>query len=324
MYCARNDMAENKRVIVTGGAGFIGSAYLNYAVPRYPAYSFLNIDALTYAGRLENIDVTNAPNYAFEKADIRETAELTRIFESFAPTDIIHFAAESHVDISIQNPGLFVETNVLGTHTLLLLAMKRGIRRFHHISTDEVYGSLAPDDQSSKEENALLPNSPYSASKAAAEALVRAYNKTYGLDTIITRSSNNYGPRQHEEKLIPLFITNLRAGKKVPVYGSGTNVRNWIYIDDNVRGVDSAFHNGKSGEVYNLGGNDELSNMELTRMLLDALGKDEDMIEHVPDRLGHDFRYSLNSSKARSELGWHPVTSLDEGLARTIEYYAGR
>jgi len=310
-----------RTILVTGGAGFIGSAYLNWAVRFYPTYSFVNIDALTYAGDLKNVAVGDRANYAFEKVNICDLARLEKIFKKYKPTDIIHFAAESHVDVSIANPDIFIETNVIGTHNLLLLAKRNSIKRFHHISTDEVYGSLDNKARSSRESDALAPNSPYSASKAGAEMLVRAYHETFGLDTIITRSSNNYGPRQHEEKLIPLFITNLLANKKVPLYGKGKNIRNWIYVDDNVNGIDKAFHRGRSGAIYNLGGGTEISNIELTRRLLGMMKKPTSLIEYVTDRLGHDFRYSLDSSKARKELGWKPQTSFEDGLTRTIAYY---
>ncbi|TSC87187.1 MAG: dTDP-glucose 4,6-dehydratase [Parcubacteria group bacterium Gr01-1014_8] len=321
MTATRNKFA--KRILVTGGAGFIGSNYLNWAVRKYPKYFFINVDALTYAGRIKNVQVESESNYTFEKADIRDLKTMERIFKKYRPTHIIHFAAESHVDVSISNPDIFIETNVIGTHNLLILAKKYQLKRFHHISTDEVYGSLAPHARSSKEDDGLFPNSPYSASKASAEMLVRAYNKTFGLDTVITRSSNNYGPFQYEEKIIPLFITHLLANKKVPLYGNGRNIRNWIYVEDNVEGINSAFHKGKSGEIYNLGGTTELSNIKLTTILLRALHKASRMITYVTDRPGHDVRYSLDSSKAKKQLGWKPRTSFAEGLKKTIEFYRG-
>ncbi len=312
---------RNKRVLVTGGAGFIGSNYLNWAVKKYPDYFFINLDLLTYAADLKNVRVSREKNYAFVKADIRDLSTIEKVFKKYKPTHVIHFAAESHVDISITNPDIFIQTNVIGTHNLLILAKRHGVKRFHHISTDEVYGSLPKKARSSREDDALEPNSPYSASKASAEHLVRAYHETYGLDTIITRSSNNFGPYQHKEKVIPLFITNLLANKKVPLYGSGNNIRNWIYVQDNVEGIDCAFHKGKSGETYNLGGTTELSNLKLTEVLLTLCGKKKNMINYVTDRLGHDFRYSLDSSKARKELGWKPRTSFKEGLKKTLAYY---
>src|SRR3990167_1088011 len=264
-------MKYNKRIIVTGGAGFIGSNYLNYAVRTYPHYRFVNVDALTYAGRLANIDVSKAKNYSFVKADIRNLAAMERIFMKHKPTHVIHFAAESHVDVSIKNPDIFIETNVVGTHNLLILAKRHSVQRFHHISTDEVYGS-----------------------------------------------------RQHEEKLIPFSITNLLARKKVPIYGNGKHVRSWLYVEDGVKGIDLAFNKGKSGEIYNIGGKDELSNNMVAYMLVRALGKDRSRIEYVEDRLGHDFRYALECSKARKVLGWKPQTPFASGLEKTIQYYRNK
>ena len=317
-------MKYNKRIIVTGGAGFIGSNYLNYAVRKYPHYRFVNVDALTYAGRLANIDVSKAKNYSFVKADIRNLAAMERIFRKHKPTHVIHFAAESHVDVSIKNPDIFIETNVVGTHNLLILAKRHSVQRFHHISTDEVYGSLKKNARPSKEEDTLAPSSPYSASKAGADMLVLAYNRTFGLDVVITRLSNNYGPRQHEEKLIPFSITNLLARKKVPIYGNGKHVRSWLYVEDGVKGIDLAFNKGKSGEIYNIGGKDELSNNMVAYMLVRALGKDRSRIEYVEDRLGHDFRYALECSKARKVLGWKPQTPFASGLEKTIQYYRNK
>ena len=316
-------MTENyeKAILVTGGAGFIGSNYLNTMVPRYSKYRFVNVDALTYAANPDNIKVAGLPNYTFVKADIRDTAALEKIFKEYSPTDIIHFAAESHVDNSIAGPRVFVETNILGTYNLLELARTNKLDRFHQISTDEVYGSLSLEDEPSHEESLLAPNSPYSASKAAADMLVRAYHKTFGLDTIITRASNNYGPFQHREKFIPLFITNLANGKKVPLYGEGTNIRDWLYVGDHVEGIDLAFHKGKAGEIYNLGGGVEFANIDIAKKLLVTMGLGEEMIERVTDRLGHDFRYALDCSKAERELGWKPTKEFEEGLKETVEFY---
>lgn len=313
---------QKKTIMVTGGAGFIGSNFLNYMVPKYPEYTFVNLDALTYAGNLENIKVTNAGNYLFEHTDIRDADATKEVYQKHSPTDVIHFAAESHVDNSIESPRVFIETNVLGTEILLELARECNINRFHYVSTDEVYGSLSPNSPSSVENDSLHPNSPYSASKAAGELLVRAYHETYGLNTIITRASNNYGPNQHREKLIPLFIENISAGKKVPLYGSGKNIRNWIYVEDHVEGLDRAFHNGANGEIYNLGGTTEIENIALTKKILEMLGEDEHLVEYVPDRPGHDFRYSLDSTKAARDLAWTPKTTFEEGLTKTVSHYS--
>ncbi|MBI3573430.1 dTDP-glucose 4,6-dehydratase [Candidatus Kaiserbacteria bacterium] len=314
-------MTYTKTLLVTGGAGFIGSNYLNLTVPRYPQYRFVNVDLLTYAADLKNLGVEDAENYSFEKADIRDHAAIEKIFNTYAPTDLIHFAAESHVDNSIESPRVFVETNVLGTEILLELAREYGLKRFHYISTDEVYGTLALDSRSSVESDALAPNSPYSASKAAGEMLVRAYHETYGMDTLVTRGSNNFGPHQHKEKFMPLFIANFLSGKKVPLYGTGKNTRNWIYVSDHVEGIDTAFHKGKSGEIYNIGGATELENSVVARMLAKEIGALEDLIELVKDRPGHDLRYSLDSSKAEKEFGWKPKISFEQGLKKTIKYY---
>ncbi len=314
-------MKYEKVILVTGGAGFIGSNYLNFAVPKYPNYQFVNLDSLTYAANLNNVTVAASPNYAFAKADIRDAGKLADIFEQYKPTHIIHFAAESHVDNSITGPNIFVETNVLGTQNLLECARKNAVKRFHLVSTDEVYGSLAPDAKASTEADVLLPNSPYSASKAAADLLVRSYHKTFGLDTVTTRASNNYGPNQHHEKLIPRFITNLLQGKKVPLYGNGKNVRDWIHVSDHVTGIDRVFRDGKPGEVYNLGGGNEIENIDITKKLIALAGRDEDAIEYVTDRLGHDIRYALDSSKATRELDWKPLKDFEQGLKETFEYY---
>lgn len=313
---------HNKTILVTGGAGFIGSHYLNTAVPRYPRYRFINADALTYAANPANIKVAQAPNYRFAQIDIRDRGAMERLFKECAPTHIIHFAAESHVDNSIGQPQAFIETNIIGTQVLLDLARAHGIRRFHQISTDEVYGSLAEGVSPVTEEAHLLPNSPYSASKAAGDLLVRAYHKTYGLDTVITRSSNNYGPHQHTEKLIPRFMTALMRGEKVPLYGNGLNMRDWIYVGDHIEGIDRAFHKGKSGEIYNLGGNNELRNVEITNLLLAMSGSGKEMIEHVADRPGHDFRYAIDSNKAKMELNWKPAMDFTQGMQATWDYYA--
>ncbi len=310
-----------KTLLITGGAGFIGSNYLNKFVPQYPDYTFVNIDALTYAGNLKNIRVSDALNYIFEKADIRDRDALEEIFKKYSPAGIIHFAAESHVDFSIMNPDLFVETNVNGTHNLLLLAKKYGVGRFLQVSTDEVYGALDANGSPFIEETPLAPNSPYSASKAAAEFLARAYHKTFGLNAVTTRCSNNYGPNQDATKLIPLFITKLLAGEQVPLYGEGKNVRDWLYVEDHIDAIDLVFHKGAAGEIYNIGGNNEIENIEITKTLITLAGRDESAIKRVPDRLGHDFRYAINSSKIQKDLGWSPKKTFDEGVRETFEFY---
>lgn len=310
-----------KTFLVTGGAGFIGSNYLNKFVPKYPEFLFVNADALTYAGDLKNVHVFKAPNYVFEKIDIRALDQLEKVFKKYTPTEIIHFAAESHVDFSISNPSLFVETNVNGTHNLLLLAKKYGVERFLQVSTDEVYGTLEAGDQPFTETTLLAPNSPYSASKAAAEFLARSYHKTFGLDIVITRCSNNYGPNQDKTKLIPLFITKLLVGEEVPLYGKGKNIRDWLHVEDHVDALDLVFHKGASGEIYNIGGNCEIENIEIAKKLIALAGRDESAIKRVPDRLGHDFRYAIDCSKIRRELGWSPKKTFEEGLRGTFEFY---
>ncbi|MDE2218370.1 MAG: dTDP-glucose 4,6-dehydratase [Patescibacteria group bacterium] len=317
-------MKYKKKILVTGGAGFIGSNYLNKYVAQYPNYFFINADTLTYAANPRNIKIKGKKNYIFKKADIRNLFLLEKIFEYFKPTDVIHFAAESHVDFSIANPGIFVETNVNGTNNLLLLSKKYEIDRFHQISTDEVYGSLDSKDKPFTRNSPLKPNSPYSASKASADLLVRAYNKTFGLNTVITRCSNNYGPRQDKSKLIPKFINNLLSGKKVPLYSKGENIRDWIYVEDHIDAIDLVFHKGKTGEIYNIGGDCELTNMGITKKILKLMGRDESFIESVTDRLGHDFRYAIDNTETSSELGWKPKINFDDGIKMTLEYYRGR
>ena len=314
-------MKYKKIILVTGGAGFIGSNYLNKFVPKYKNYFFINLDALTYAGNLNNIKIKNAKNYTFEKIDIRDIKSLNKNFSKYHPTDIIHFAAETHVDFSIQNPAIFIETNINGTNNILMLAKEYKINRFCQISTDEVYGQLKSKRGKFKETDKLDPSSPYSASKAAADLLVNAYHKTFGLNTVITRSSNNYGPNQDTSKLIPKFITNLLKNEKVPLYASGQNIRDWIYVEDNVRAIDLVFHKGRSGEVYNIGGQCEKTNLEITKILLKLLDKDESFIERVGDRPGHDFRYALDVSKICRELGWRPKYNFQQGIKKTVEFY---
>ncbi len=316
-----NRLKFQKTIFVTGGAGFIGSAYLNKYVPIYKHYRFVNIDCLTYAGDKRNITVSHCLNYLFEKVNIGDVKKLEKLFIKYKPTDIIHFAAESHVDASIKNQNIFINTNILGTYNLLTLARKYGVNRFHMISTDEVYGSLGRDDASFTEASLLAPNNPYSASKASAEFMVRAYNKTFGLNTVITRSSNNYGPNQDTTKFIPLFINNLLAGKKLPLYGSGENIRNWLYVEDNISAIDLVFHKAGGGSIYNISGNCELTNINVTKKLIALAGKTEKEIQHVEDRIGHDFRYALNSSKIKQDLCWQPKINFDAGIRKTFLFY---
>jgi dTDP-glucose 4,6-dehydratase len=321
----------SRRIIITGGAGFIGSNLLLYLVPKYPDYLFINIDCLTYAGNLSNLKlIEGGPNYCFEKIDICKFEELKQCFEKYQPDGLIHLAAESHVDRSITGPADFVQTNILGTFNLLELA--RGLLssgksfRFHHISTDEVFGSLGNAGHFT-EETPYRPNSPYSATKAGSDHLVRAYYKTYGLDTVTTNCSNNYGPYQFPEKLIPLMIRNAGLGLPLPVYGDGRNIRDWLYVEDHCRAIDLVFHRGKSGETYNIGGHNEIENIELVqiicKILNDKIGGEpkEKLITFVKDRPGHDRRYAIDASYIEKTLGWKPIFTFEEGIAKTVEWY---
>lgn len=309
-------------ILVTGGAGFIGSNFIRYFLKRYADSSVLNLDKLTYAGNLANVsEFEGDPRYQFVRGDIAEPEVLASVFTQRFDA-IIHFAAETHVDRSIADAKDFVRTNVQGTYTLLEAARRHCIPRFVHVSTDEVYGSLGP--QEIADERALLqPNSPYSASKAASDLLVRSYCRTYGLPAIITRCSNNYGPFQFPEKLVPLMITNALEGKRLPVYGDGLNERDWIFVEDHCAALDRVLHSGQPGEIYNIGSGRPISNLVMVRTLLQILGETEDLIEFVTDRPGHDRRYALSTSKISSELGWTAVVALEEGLARTVEWYRG-
>ena len=316
--------AFSKRILVTGGAGFIGSNYLNYAVKKYPRELFINVDALTYAGDLRNVLVHEKKNYAFEKADICDVAAMSSVFEKYQPTHIIHFAAETHVDQSIVNPSTCIKTNVEGTDTLLQLAREHRVARFHLISTDEIYGDLAKTGAPFTERSPYDPRNPYSASKAGAEMVFKAYQNTFALPGTITRSSNNYGPGQDATKLIPKFINNLLQGKKVPVYGKGAQIRTWLYVEDSVRAIDLVFRKGKDGEIYNIGGGEEYTNLEVTKKLLHLLKKSEGNIEYVADRPGHDFRYALSSKKIERELGWKPKVKFEDGIKKTVAFYKKR
>lgn len=305
------------RLLVTGGAGFIGSNFIRYMLGKYSDYEIINLDKLTYAGNLENlIDIEDDRRYTFVKGDICDKDVVEKTAEGCDA--IINFAAETHVDRSIIDAGSFVETDVQGTYRLLEAARKLDISKYFQISTDEVYGSI--EEGSFKEGDLLEPNSPYSASKAGAELLLRSYQVTYGLPTLVTRSSNNYGPYQYPEKVIPLFITNLIEEKTVPLYGDGLNVRDWLYVIDNCEAIDVVLHKGKLGEVYNVGGDLEITNLDLTKKIIELMEKTEDYIEKVPDRLGHDRRYSLNCDKVK-DLGWEPNTNFGVGLKKTIQWY---
>ena len=307
------------KVLVTGGAGFIGSCFVRHILNKHKDYKVVNLDALTYCGNLENLDdVKDNPNYTFVHGNICNH-DLVR--ELIKESDlVVNFAAESHVDNSIKHPEIFVETNVQGTLNLLQAAKELGVERFLQVSTDEVYGTLGKTGYF-YETTPLSPNSPYSASKAGADMLVRAYHETYKMPTLNTRCSNNYGPYQYPEKLIPFFISKLLKGEKVPVYGDGLNVRDWLYVYDHCEAIDVVLHKGKIGEVYNIGGHNEKTNMEITHLILDAMGKDESSIMYVEDRLGHDRRYAISNDKITSELGWKPSITFEEGIKLTIDWY---
>ena len=307
------------KLLVTGGAGFIGSCFVRHILKKHPDYKIINLDALTYCGNLENLnDLKNNPNHTFIKGNIcdRSLAQ-----ELISEVDcVVNFAAESHVDNSIKHPEIFVETNVQGTLNLLQVSKELGVDRFLQVSTDEVYGTLGKTGYF-YETTPLAPNSPYSASKASADMLVRAYFETYKMPVLNTRCSNNYGPYQYPEKLIPFFISQLLKDEKVPVYGDGLNVRDWLYVYDHCEAIDVVLHNGKVGEVYNIGGHNEKTNLEITHLILNAMGKDESSIKYVEDRLGHDRRYAISNDKITSELGWSPSIKFEEGIKLTIDWY---
>lgn len=308
-----------KKVLVTGGAGFIGSNFIKLMLSRHEDIHIINFDALTYAANLDNLkDIEGDDRYRFVKGDITNAVDVQKVVSECEA--VVHFAAETHVDRSISDPSVFVNTNVMGTFFLLEAAMRVGIKKFVHVSTDEVYGSLGPKGYFT-EKTPLSPNSPYSASKTGSDLLVRSYFETYKFPTIITRCSNNYGPYQFTEKLIPLMITNALADKKLPVYGDGMNVRDWLYVEDHCLAIDTVLQKGLPGEVYNIGGNNEWHNIDIVKLILKELGKPESLIEYVTDRLGHDRRYAIDSTKIKDELGWIPSVDFEQGIKQTISWY---
>lgn len=308
------------KILVTGGAGFIGSNFIHYILTHYPTYRVVNLDALTYAGNPENVkEWENDARYTFVKGDICDVSLVDELMQEVDA--VVHFAAESHVDRSIKDAGAFMRTNVIGTQVLLDAALRHGKKRFHHISTDEVFGSLHSADAPFFEKTPYDPRSPYSASKAGSDHLVRAYFHTHGLPVTISNCSNNYGPYHFPEKLIPLAITNLLEGKKVPVYGDGLQVRDWLFVEDHCRAIDMILQQGKVGETYCVGGASERTNLDIIKQLLALTGKDEESIEYVTDRLGHDRRYAINFSKIKNDLGWEPSVTLETGLQKTVDWF---
>lgn len=314
------------RILVTGGAGFIGGNFVHYMMKEHKEkeYEILCIDALTYAGNMETLaPVIDNPRFKFIKADIADRAAIYKIFEDEKPDMVVNFAAESHVDRSIENPEIFLRTNVMGTQVMLDACRKYGIQRYHQVSTDEVYGDLPLDrtDLFFTEETPIHTSSPYSASKASADLLVQAYYRTFKVPVTISRCSNNYGPYHFPEKLIPLMIANALNGKPLPVYGKGENVRDWLYVEDHCRAIDMIIHKGTVGEVYNIGGHNERTNLQVVKTIIRELGASEDLITYVKDRAGHDLRYAIDPTKIYHELGWLPTTTFDEGIKRTIKWY---
>jgi dTDP-glucose 4,6-dehydratase len=325
----------SRNILVTGGAGFIGSHVVRLFVNKYPDYRIINLDRLTYAGNLANLkDIEDRPNYVFVKGDICELDDMLSLFEQYAIDGVIHLAAESHVDRSIKDPFTFARTNVMGTLSLLQAAKMTwegdyAGKRFYHISTDEVYGALDFDETLFTEDTRYNPHSPYSASKASSDHFVRAYHDTYGLPVVISNCSNNYGPYQFPEKLIPLFINNIRHNKPLPVYGKGENVRDWLFVEDHARAIDVIFHHGRDGETYNIGGFNEWKNIDLIRVIVRTVdkllnrpeGASDHLITFVTDRAGHDLRYAIDSSKLKNELGWEPSLQFEEGIEKTVRWY---
>jgi dTDP-glucose 4,6-dehydratase len=309
------------KLLVTGGAGFIGSNFVRYMVNKYPDYQIINLDLLTYAGNLENLtEIENAPNYTFVRGDIADSKFINGLFEAEKFDYVLNFAAESHVDRSITDPGIFVQTNIQGTLALLDAAKTFEVTKYLQVSTDEVYGTLGETGYFT-EETPLAANSPYSASKAGADMLVRAYHETFGLPVNITRCSNNYGPYHFPEKLIPLMIINALKDKELPVYGDGLNIRDWLHVEDHCQAIDLVLHKGRNGEVYNVGGNNERTNIEIVQTILKALNKPESLMKFVKDRLGHDRRYAIDATKLRTELGWSPKYNFETGIEQTINWY---
>lgn len=331
----RERNVKMKNILVTGGAGFIGSNFVKLMLERHTNYKVINVDVLTYAGNLENLkDISDNPNYTFIKADIRDREKIDKVFSSYEIDTVVNFAAESHVDRSIEEPEVFLTTNVIGTQVLLDAATKHwklnlddkyckeykpGVK-FLQVSTDEVYGALGAAGKF-VETMPLLPNSPYSASKASADMIVRAYHETFGMPVNITRCSNNYGPYQFPEKLIPLMIKNCLKDKDLPVYGDGMQVRDWLHVSDHCSAIDTVLHKGVDGEIYNIGGNNEKANIEIVKLIIETLGKSEELIKYVQDRPGHDRRYAIDNTKITTQLGWEPAYIFDQGMKETIEWY---
>lgn len=311
-------------IFVTGGAGFIGSNFVFHMLKIYPSYRIVCLDKLTYAGNLSTLkSVMDNPNFRFVKIDICDRTAINALFEEEHPDIVVNFAAESHVDRSIENPEIFLQTNIIGTSVLMDACRKYGIKRYHQVSTDEVYGDLPLDrpDLFFTEETPIHTSSPYSSSKAGADLLVLAYHRTYGLPVSISRCSNNYGPYHFPEKLIPLMIINALHDKDLPVYGEGINVRDWLYVEDHCRAIDLIIHNGRVGEVYNVGGHNEMRNIDIVKLICKELGKPESLIKHVTDRKGHDMRYAIDPAKIHREVGWLPETKFEDGIKKTIKWY---